>query len=130
MTQRSPGQPVGVECLGGGHQGRAGNGPSGGHHEVYQRVVEKIADVIVVIEGIAFQTNILALNAAVEAAGAGEQGRGFAVFASEVRSLARYHNGRSTCIHQAYDRPDGRDQRCQHHLKPRCCRSGQRRSAD
>ena len=66
--------------------------------EVMQQVVQtmeqintasrKIADIIGVIDGIAFQTNILALNAAVEAARAGEQGRGFAVVASEVRSLA------------------------------------------
>ncbi len=67
--------------------------------EVVSQVVEtmesintsakKIADIIGVIDGIAFQTNILALNAAVEAARAGEQGRGFAVVASEVRNLAQ-----------------------------------------
>jgi methyl-accepting chemotaxis protein len=50
---------------------------------------KKIVDIIAVIDGIAFQTNILALNAAVEAARAGEQGRGFAVVATEVRSLAQ-----------------------------------------
>jgi aerotaxis receptor len=52
----------------------------------------KIGDIIGIIEGIAFQTNILALNAAVEAARAGEQGRGFAVVASEVRNLAQRSN--------------------------------------
>ncbi|MFO6421450.1 methyl-accepting chemotaxis protein [Hylemonella sp. W303a] len=57
----------------------------GGIHDASRRIV----DIIGVIDGIAFQTNILALNAAVEAARAGEQGRGFAVVASEVRSLAQ-----------------------------------------
>jgi len=54
-----------------------------------QKASARIADIIGVIDGIAFQTNILALNAAVEAARAGEQGRGFAVVATEVRSLAQ-----------------------------------------
>ena len=54
-----------------------------------QQAIKKIADIIGVIDDIAFQTNILALNAAVEAARAGEQGRGFAVVAAEVRNLAQ-----------------------------------------
>jgi methyl-accepting chemotaxis protein len=57
--------------------------------DTINRAARRIADIIGVIDGIAFQTNILALNAAVEAARAGEQGRGFAVVATEVRSLAQ-----------------------------------------
>lgn len=68
--------------------------------ELIERSAGRMSEIIAVIDGIAFQTNILALNAAVEAARAGEQGRGFAVVASEVRSLAQRSSEASKEIRQ------------------------------
>ena len=113
--QCAPGQRPGQYRLGRGQQGRHGSQPRWWTTMgSIKDSSKKIVDIIGVIDGIAFQTNILALNAAVEAARAGEQGRGFAVVAAEVRNLAQ-RSAAARQGNQDLDRRFGRQGRRRRH---------------